>query len=277
MIFDSETATVPFVNDYAADVRKKVSIAKPLIYDFGYTIIDRLGRVYVRRNHLVSEVFCVPQIFNTAYYAEKRPIYLEKLKAGEIDIQCWDTIIDEFLSDLESVESVGAYNSMFDYKKAIPFTERYIRALYSPDYQEWELRQRQSIDRIIAGEKNEAPEFEAMKFEIRGKEKPLFDVWGLACKHILDCDDYREKATMNNWISHSGKFYSTTAENCYRYLNNDYEFEESHTAIDDCEIESEIFAEVLRKVKPKKMDMGIIYFPFRMVGELNKENEDEVE
>lgn len=269
IIFDCETATLPLVNEFS-EARQSIAIAKPLIYDFGYTIIDRTGKIYARRNHLVSEIFSVPSIFNTAYYAVKRPIYLEKLKNGEIDIQCWNTIMEEFLEDLDAVEMVGAYNSMFDYKKAIPFTERYIQALYSPNYQEWEMAQRESCAHIAGGSKTESEEFDPMTFSVRDKEKPLFDVWGLACQHILNCDEYRAEAIRNNWISRSGKFYSTTAENCYRFINGDYEFEERHTAIDDCEIEAEIFAKVCDKVPPKDQELGIIYFPFRIVGKVNE-------
>jgi hypothetical protein len=49
-------------------------------------------------------------------------------------------------------------------------------------------------------------------------------------------------------------------------VKNDNEFEESHTAIEDADIECEILAEIFKKVKPKDMTMGIIYFPFRMLG-----------
>ena len=89
----------------------------------------------------------------------------------------------------------------------------------------------------------------------------------MACEHILNCDKYREQAQENNWYSASGKYYSTTAENCYRFLNNNFDFEESHTAIDDCEIETEIFAEIFKKPL-KEIEMGIIYFPFRIVGKV---------
>ena len=43
-----------------------------------------------------------------------------------------------FIDDLQKVDAVGAYNSMFDFKKAIPFTELYINKLYSPNYYDWE-------------------------------------------------------------------------------------------------------------------------------------------
>ena len=67
-------------------------------------------------------------------------------------------------------------------------------------------------------------------------------------------------------IPQSGKYYSTTAENAYNFLKQNTDFVESHTAIEDSDIEAEILAEIFKKVSPKNMTMGIIYFPFRIVG-----------
>ena len=270
LVFDCETATLPYASNFEDTDKKKIAIAKPLIYDFGYTIIDRKGKVYLRKNWLVTEIFSVPSIFNTAYYAHKRPIYIDKLNKGLISLDSWNNIIAEFEKDLELVESVGAYNSMFDYKKAIPFTERYIQALYSPNFHEWERKQNWVCDNIVKGSAKNNDNFDCMNFHLRNKKYPLFDIWGLACEHILNCDNYREMATANNWISQSRKYYSTTAENCYRFLTENFEFDESHTAIEDCEIEGEILAKVFERVKPTEIEMGIIYFPFRIVGKVEE-------
>ena len=86
LILDCETATLPIAESFSADDRKKVAIAKPLIYDLGWQVADREGRVYRRKNFLISEIFSVPSIFNTAYYAAKRPIYIEKLNDSELYI-----------------------------------------------------------------------------------------------------------------------------------------------------------------------------------------------
>jgi hypothetical protein len=37
-------------------------------------------------------------------------------------------------------------------------------------------------------------------------------------------------------------------------------------AVEDADIEWEILARVFKKVKPKNMTMGIVYFPFRILG-----------
>ena len=47
MVLDCETATLPFVRDMQLSEiqRKNVAIARPLIYDIGWRIIDAKGNV----------------------------------------------------------------------------------------------------------------------------------------------------------------------------------------------------------------------------------------
>lgn len=267
MVLDCETATLPFAQNFEGEVKKKIAIAKPLIYDFAWQIIDNKGCVYVKRSFLITEIFSVPSVFNTAYYASKRPIYLERLAKGEISLMSWIEASKIFEEDLQLVEAVGAYNSMFDFKKAIPFTELYISKLYSPDFYDWEAMQNNICRSIAAGKKWGSKEFDPDNFKYRGNVYPLFDLWGLSATYILNCDEYKEQAFKNRWITASKKYFSTTAENCYRFINQDYDFEEAHTALEDAEIESEIFA-LIHKVTKGKWEMGIIYFPFRILGRI---------
>lgn len=267
LILDCETTTLPYAANFDGEIKKNIAIAKPLIYDLGWQVIDRNGKVYRRKSFLISEIFSVPSVFNTAYYASKRPIYIERLEKGETVLTDWKTAIKDLLADIEQVEAVGAYNSMFDFKKAIPFTETYINELYSKDFYEWESFQNKICDRIASGVKTSGENFDGDNFIFRNKKYPLFDVWGLSCKHILDNDEYREICRDRGWITASGKYYKTSAETCYRFFKGDNDFIESHTAIDDTEIESEIFVEILRRTK-NNFEMGIIYFPFRMVGKI---------
>ena len=150
MILDCETATLPFTSEYNnAEDKKKIAIAKPLIYDIGYQIIDINGNIYKRVSCLISEIFFDMRIFNTAYYAIKRPIYIERLSNKEISCMQWDSFAENFENDLQVVSAVGAYNSMFDFKKAIPFTEKYIRALYSGDYDNFINSEKKKCDYIL--------------------------------------------------------------------------------------------------------------------------------
>ena len=266
IVLDCETATLPEAISYEGEERKNIAIAKPLIYDLGWQVIDAQGRIYARKNYLISEVFSVPAIFDTAYYASKRCIYLEKLAKGEITLTDWKTASAELVEDMDAWGAVGAYKSMFDYKKAIPFTDLYISKLYSPDFHDWLNYQNKKLPWLARGHKNENPNgFDEIIVRFRGKECPLFDLWGLSCRHILNCDEYKHMCLHNDWPTASGKYFKTSAETAFRFFSETLDFEEAHTAIDDAEIESILFAEICKRTK-KKFEMGIIYFPFRELG-----------
>ena len=266
VVLDCETATLPEAINYEGEERKNIAIAKPLIYDLGWKVIDAQGRTYARKNYLISEIFSVPAIFDTAYYASKRCVYLEKLEKGEIILTDWKTASAELVEDMDACVAVGAYNSMFDYKKAIPFTDLYISKLYSPDFHDWLNYQNKKLPWLATGHKNENPNgFDETIFRFRGKEYPLFDLWGLSCRHILNCDEYKNMCLDNDWQTASGKYFKTSAETAFRFFSETLDFEEAHTAIDDAEIESILFAEICKRTK-KKFEMGIIYFPFRELG-----------
>jgi hypothetical protein len=271
-VLDCETATLPYASKFEGADKRKIAIAKPLIYDLGWKIIDALGREYRRKSFLITEIFSVPAIFNTAYYASKRPLYIEKLKKKEISLVSWETATAEMIADIEETCAVGAYNSMFDYKKAIAFTEEYINNLYSDNYFLWEREQNRRIDYIVSNPKYENnKEFNPDIFSFRGKDYPLFDIWGLSCENLLDNDEYRQFCKDNDLKTASGKYYTTTAEAAYRFIKKDSTFEEAHMAVEDTDIESELLAEIFKKVKPKNMTMGIIYFPFRILGRADTE------
>ena len=266
IVLDCETATLPEAINYDGEERKNIAIAKPLIYDLGWKVIDAQGRTYARKNYLISEIFSVPAIFDTAYYASKRCVYLEKLEKGEIILTDWKTASAELVEDMDACVAVGAYNSMFDYKKAIPFTDLYISKLYSPDFHDWLTYQNKKLPWLAKGNRNENPNgFDETIFRFRGKEYPLFDLWGLSCRHILNCDEYKNMCLDNDWQTASGKYFKTSAETAFRFFSETLDFEEAHTAIDDAEIESLLFAEICKRTK-KKIEMGIIYFPFRELG-----------
>lgn len=267
LILDCETATVPFAQKLNATNKQKIAIAKPLIYDLGWVICDSKGNIYKKENYLISEIFCVPSIFNTAYYAEKRPIYIKMLNNNEIECVPWRIATQKLIQDLQLVDSVGAYNAMFDFKKAIPFTENYIDAVYSNNYEKWEKKQKQSIEKILAGQSVQNPNFDKYNFWFKNKNYPIFDLWGLACKYLLNNNRYRKFCKDNGYFSSSGAYYSTTAENCYRYLTKERGFIEAHTALDDAEIETQIFAKIFKR-SGAKFEKEIIYFPFRMLGKV---------
>ena len=275
LTLDTETATLPFVNEIALDSRAKqtISIAKPLVYDIGWTISDRNGNIIKRENYLIQETFFVPNIFNTAYYKDKRPQYMRLYSEGKIKAATWNEVIDILLSDLETVNFVTAYNACFDFKKAIPFTERYIYHLYSENYNKWEeWQKKRCIDILENGNHAKNEKYLVPVFELRGNEYPLIDIWALACDRLLNTNKYRKYCCDNNFFTDSKKFFKTSAEVSYRYLIKDNEFVESHTALSDAEIETFILAKALKRGKSEPY---LKAFPFRTIGTVKKYLEED--
>lgn len=269
LLLDCETATLPFANEIAktAKQKKDIAIAKPLIYDLAWQIVDRYGRIYARHSYLITETFAIPSVFDTAYYREKRPIYLDRLNNNDTCMMSWRQAIGAFLTDMEHCDYVGAFNSMFDFKKAIPFTELYINHLYSINYKEWEDMQREQCIYIAGNGGRESRikeyEFDPNNFFFRNYTAKLIDLWGITCAMLINSYEYKRACLENGLITASGEFFKTSVESSYRYLNDHFQFVESHTALDDVIVESTL---LVRALKRGKIPEGIIYFPFRELG-----------
>ena len=266
LILDTETATVPFAGTIARNEheKKNIAIAKPLVYDIGWVISDRQGNIIKKENYLVQETFFVPQVFNTAYYRDKRPQYMEMFGKREIEALPWNNIIEILLQDCRNVDFVCAYNATFDFKKAIPFTERYIKALYSNYYQKWKDRQIESCKQIVNGYNNAKNEkYLEPIFELRNEDFPIVDLWGLACQRLINNKRYKDYCLKNGLLTQSGLYFKSSAETSFQYLAKEYNFIESHTALDDALIETKILAKALQKGKVFPM---ISAFPFRELG-----------
>ena len=266
MVLDTETATLPFVDGLglSTEQKKRVAISKPLIYDIGWVLCDRNGNISAKKQFLIAETFSVPSVFNTAYYRDKRPIYLEKIRNSEITVMPWAVVLNELLSDLNMVEAVAAYNAMFDFKKAIPFTDLYISQLYSPNYYQWEKMQMVSAAQIAKGAKPSTHgKFDPENFLFHGLSIPIIDIWGVACSSLINTQKYKIMCIENGMLTDSGEFFKTSAEATFRYITQNIEFEEAHTALNDAEIETEILR---RAFKRGKVNRGIEYFPFNNLG-----------
>lgn len=266
LTIDTETATLPFADSICKDARQKqkIAIAKPLVYDIGWVISDTQGNIYKKVNYLVQETFFVPNVFNTAYYKDKRNLYLAKLAKGEIKVDVWDNIINALLQDLQGIKMSTAFNACFDFKKAIPFTEQYMKYLYSDKYNQWESWQRKQCEKILNGtDETENAEYLEPYFELRGQRFDIIDLWGLACDRLINIPRYKSYCLDNKLVTNSAVYFKTSAEVVFQYLANDYDFVEEHTALADSEIESFILAKALKK---GKIEPSLKAFPFRDLG-----------
>lgn len=266
LTLDTETATLPFANEICktAKEKQKVAIAKPLVYDLGWTITDRQGNILDSKNYLIAEIFSVPTVFNTAYYKDKKKIYIDLLKSKQIKLVSWNDAIVDLLEDLRKVDLVTAFNACFDFKKAIPFTEKYIENLYSSNYYKWEAEQKKKCLDLLEGKDNSKNEdYLKPYFELRGESFPVADLWGVACERLINIDKYRDYCLKNNLLTDSKIYFKTNAETSFQYLMNKHDFTEDHTALSDALIEAGILTKALKK---GKVEPKIEAFPFRQVG-----------
>ena len=229
-------------NILVLDTETTGDFGQPLIYDFGYKIIDREGTTLFQRNAIVREVFENRFLMDKAYYSDKVNTYRKMLENHEIDLLPFHILIKEFVAMARKykVEIISAYNLAFDIK-ALNGT---MRMCYSQGHD----------DKIL-------------EKLIEQKNKKLLCIWNLSCETILDTDEYRAYADTHNFISEKGN-YLTNAEVAFRYIKDLPDFTEKHMALDDVNIEIEILLHILnhydgnltyglhygswKKVQPKK-------------------------
>ena len=194
------------------------SLEQPLCYDIGYTICDREGRIYRRRSFVVSEIFLEQKdAMQSAYYAEKIPQYWDDIKSGKRTLKSIFNIRKQIKEDMKlyAVRKVGAYNMGFD-KRALNNTIRYC----SKSLIRWFFP------------------FGTIHFCI----------WNMACQTVLNTASYVNFAEKNGLISPSDNIL-TSAESCYKFLTQSLDFVESHTGLEDVEIEVEIMAKCYKMHK----------------------------
>jgi DNA polymerase III epsilon subunit-like protein len=222
-------------NILIVDTETVGTFGSPIIHDIGYKIIDKDFNTLLERRFLVKELHEVNQymLFVSDFYQSKKHLYDEVKETNSIDIVAWKDIEKIFINDMRSykVKVISAYNMAFDYK-AFNATSHFFN-----------LGSTKLMDAI--------------------DKKSLLCIYNLACDTILDTDDYRDYATMKNFISDKGN-YLTNAECCYRYLIDDETFEEEHTALADVEIEKQILEHIIKNCK-HKVQYGLAYNCWRKV------------
>lgn len=190
-------------------------LAKPCIYDFGYVVINRKGERLTEYHSCVKEVITNPALMMNAFYAKKIfSYYLPRLANAEMQIDSWSNIRNQLSDDIAkyNVKTICAYNAKFDFR-AITTTNNLLGF----------------------------PKF---------FDKPMktLCLWEAACGLLMSNRNYRETAIALGWVTAKGNI-RTSAEMAYRYIANDHEFIESHTALEDARIESIILEACFKKKK----------------------------
>ena len=225
-------------NIVVLDTETTCGFATPLIYDFGYVIINPKGEVLLTKHFLIKEIFDTKELMDKAYYSTKVKDYRQMFADGLIQKESFKNSIKQFVADCKKhkVSVISAYNIAFD-MRALNQT---LRVLFNENYENGWLS----------------------KF-FSQKNKKLLCIYNLACETILNTDEYREFATQNEMVSSKGN-YKTNAECAYAYLTNNPQFEEKHTALEDVKIEIEILLKILSEYRGN-IEYGLHYGSWRKV------------
>ena len=180
------------------------SLDKPFCYNIGYTIIDTDSReTLVKRSFVVEQVWHNLPLFQSAYYADKRDIYVKAMRARTSTLDKFGYICQQMRRDFKAfeVERAFAYNSSFD-DKVFQFNCDWYKCV-------------NPFDNI-----------------------PIIDIRGFVHSFLIG-DSYKAFCDTYNYYTETGN-YSTTAETVFRFITNQTNFIEAHTALNDAEIEAEI-------------------------------------
>lgn len=208
---------------------KQLVTENGLFYDLGWQVVDTKGNVYERRSFVNADVYLHERdLMQSAFYANKLPRYEADLRAGTRTLAKTMTIRKQMLQDiaLYGVEAVCAHNARFD-RVILDSTIRYVTKsairYFLPYGIEW------------------------------------WDTMKMARSVIHPMPTYRKFCEENELMTPTGRL-STTAENLYRFIIKDPTFEESHTGLEDVEIECAIMLYCFRQ--HKKMEKTLYKDPF---------------
>lgn len=179
------------------------SLDRPFCYDLGYKIIKD-GEEVTRKHFVVEQVWHNLPLFESAYYKEKRPLYIQLMRSKKAIMDKWGYIMRAMYRDIKQYEVTDAYayNSAFDDKV---FT-------FNCDW----FKCNNPLENI-----------------------PIHDIWGYTSEFITCAPEYKQFCEDNELFTDSGN-YSGSAENVYRYLMNDTDFNEEHMSAYDVDIETKI-------------------------------------
>jgi len=185
------------------------SLDKPFCYNVGYCIVDtETGKNLVERDFVVEQIWHNPELFCSAYYADKRPIYISAMRSKKTVMDKFGYVCQQMIRDFKyfDVSFAYAYNSNFD-ERVFNFNCDWFKCC-------------NPFDNI-----------------------QIYDIRDYAIKFFCD-NQYKDFCERNEYFTDSLN-YSTTAEVMYRYLTSNTDFIEDHTALSDSKIETEILLKAI--------------------------------
>ena len=218
LVLDTETANT------LVDEDGRMDMSSVLMYDIGWSVVDTKGNVYLERSFVNRDIFVYErELMRSAYYAWKIPRYVEDLRNGNRIMANTYEIRQQMLADMElyHIIEVVAHNARFDLN-ALNGIQRWTT---KSQYRYW--------------------------FPY-GTE--VWDTMKMARDVIHKMPTYRRFCEEHGLLTANGRL-STTAENLYRFITKNPDFVESHTGLEDVQIEREIMFYCFRQ--HKKMRKGL--------------------
>lgn len=196
----------------------------PMMYDLGGAIHDKSGRVYESFSFVIYDIFCADRdLFNTAYYADKRPRYEAEIAAGVRKIVSIHTA-RRYVADLcktYNVKAIIAHNARFDYRSTNG-TLRYVT----------KSKMRYFLPYGI----------------------PMWDTLKMAQDTICKQPTYQRWCKRNGYCLKNGRP-RATAEILYQYITQNLDFLEDHMGLEDVLIEKEIFTKCMAQHKKMRKNV----------------------
>lgn len=187
-----------------------ISLEKPFIYDLGYVIANEKGEIVATKSYVITQIWNNKELFATSYYANKKPLYLQRLKSGYSKKVSWGNAMRYLANDIKKygITEIYAYNSRFD-TRAINFMCAWFK-----------------VNNGLG----------ALKInDIMNYIKP-----------ITETLDYYEFCANNNYMTtQETPKPQKKAETLYRYLTKNVDFLEEHTGLEDSKIELFILNQAL--------------------------------
>lgn len=190
-------------------------------YDCGWAVVDKRGNVYKTQSFVNADIFLDEKdLMQSAYYASKIPAYWEQIKSGERTLTSFKNIRKALIEDIElfEVEEVYAHNMRFDLG-TLNTTQRWLTKSASRYFFPWGI-------------------------------VPC-DTLKMARDVIGQMPSYRRFCEENGYLTKNGRL-RFTAEILYRFIKDENDFIESHTALEDVMIEKEILAYCYKQHKPMR-------------------------
>jgi hypothetical protein len=204
LVLDTETANSQMVDN-------RLDPTNCLFYDMGWQVVDKHGNVYEKASFVNADIYIdEKELMKSAYYANKLPQYERDLKTGKRKLATTKTIRKQMCDTITKyrIKAVSAHNARFDYNTCNA-TQRWVTK---------------------------------SKFRyFFPKDVEIWDTLKMARDVILKMPTYRRFCEEHGLLTKNGRL-SATAENLYRFIIKDPTFVESHTGLEDVEIETQILA-----------------------------------